>query len=271
MDTLPRITVITPSYNQAHFIEQTIKSVLSQNYPALEHIVMDGGSTDSTLEILKKYDGRLCWISERDRGQSHALNKGLAMASGDIIAFLNSDDLYAAGALLKVGRFFAAHPKVCWLTGRCRTIDQHEKEIRKAITLYKNIWLRTSSYRVLLVLNYISQPATFWTRNVMDTVGEFDESLRYAMDYDYWLRVGRSFKLWVLDDYLASFRVHASSKAGSSAHAQFDSDLQIAKRYNTSPLLVRLHAAHNAFTVMAYRLLMSSGGRRTHVNMSGME
>jgi hypothetical protein len=109
-----------------------------------------------------------------------------------------------------------------------------------------------------LVLNYISQPATFWRKKVIDATGEFDESLRYAMDYDYHLRVGRQFKLWALDDILASFRIHPSSKAGASAHAQFDSDFQIATRYITSPLLVRLHAAHNAITVNVYRMLMSS-------------
>jgi glycosyltransferase involved in cell wall biosynthesis len=271
METLPRITIITPSYNQCHFIEQTIDSVLSQNYPDLEYIVIDGGSTDNTLEILKKYDGKLLWISERDRGQSHAINKGLRMATGEIIAFLNSDDLYAPGALLKVGKFFAAHPEARWFTGRCRTIDPKGNEIRKAITLYKNVWLRIKSYRALLVLNYISQPATFWSRKVIDMVGEFDESLRYAMDYDYSLRVGRSFKLWVLDDYLASFRVHPSSKAGSSANAQFDSEFKIAKRYTTSPLLVGLHAAHNALTVNIYRILMSSNQLVTQLKVSGTE
>jgi len=271
METLPRITIITPSYNQGNFIEQTINSVLSQNYPDLEYIVMDGGSTDSTLEMLEKYDSRLFWISERDRGQSHAINKGLRMATGEIIAFLNSDDLYEPGALLKVGKFFAAHPAACWLTGKCRTIGPNGKEIRKAITLYKNVWLKTKSYPVLLVLNYISQPATFWRRKVIDSVGEFDESIRYAMDYDYSLRVGRSFKLWVLNEYLASFRVHPNSKAGSSANAQFDFDFQIAKRYITSPLLMQLHAAHNALTVSIYRILLSSHQLATRLKVSGIE
>jgi hypothetical protein len=118
--------------------------------------------------------------------------------------------------------------------------------------------LGINSYQILLVLNYISQPATFWRKEVIDAAGEFDESLRYAMDYDYSLRVGSRFKLWVLNDILASFRIHPESKAGSSAHAQFDSDFQIAKRYITSPLLVRLHRAHNAITVNVYRKLMSS-------------
>ena len=99
---LPKITIITPSYNQGEFVGQTIESVLSQDYPDLEYIVMDGGSTDGTLDVLKQYDGRLHWTSEPDRGQSHAINKGLRQASGEILAFLNSDDLYEPGALMKV-------------------------------------------------------------------------------------------------------------------------------------------------------------------------
>lgn len=257
METLPRITVITPSFNQGDFIEQTINSVLEQNYPDLQYIVMDGGSTDNTLNILKKYDERLLWFSAKDGGQSHAINKGLRLATGEIIAFLNSDDLYEPGSLLKVGGFFTTHPDANWLTGRCRTIDPAGKEIRKAITLYKNVWLRLKSYSVLSVLNYISQPATFWSRKVVRLIGEFDESLNYAMDYDYWLRVGRRFRLWATDDYLARFRVHPSSKAGSSAHAQFEAEFKIAKRYITSPMLVGLHTAHIALTVRVYRWLMS--------------
>lgn len=269
MEVLPRITIITPSYNQGHYIDQTVDSVLGQGYPNLEYIVMDGGSTDGTLGILRKYDGRLLWTSERDRGQSHAINKGLRMATGDVIGFLNSDDRYEPGSILKIGRFFAAHSKAYWVTGRCRTIDPRGEEIRKAITLYKDFWLRIKSYRALLVLNYVSQPATFWRKEVTDAVGGFDESLGYAMDYDYWLRVGRSFKLWVLPDYLASFRVHPDSKAGSSAHAQFDSQFEIAKRHTDSLLLLAPHAIHKAFTVNIYRMLMSTNSLAVHLKAPG--
>ena len=255
MTHFPRITVVTPSYNHGEFIQQTIDSVLNQDYPDLEYIVMDGGSTDGTVDILREYDGRLYWVSERDRGQSHAINKGLRMATGEVVAFLNSDDLYEPGALMKVGGFFARHPEAAWVTGRCRIIDQNDREIRKAITLYKNMWLRLKSYAVLQVVDYISQPATFWRRQVVEKIGLFDEALRYAMDYDYSLRVGRQFRLWVLNDYLASFRMHPASKAGSSANAQFDADLAIARRYTSSRLLLFLHALHNAVTIAAYTLL----------------
>jgi glycosyltransferase involved in cell wall biosynthesis len=259
MTSLPTLTVITPSYNQGEYVESTIRSVLEQGYPNLEYIVVDGGSTDATLRILQQYESGLRWVSERDGGQSDAINKGLRMASGEIVAFLNSDDTYEPGALLKVGQFFATHPQAHWLTGKCHTIDRQGKRIRQPVTLYKNLWLRLKSYRALTILNYISQPATFWRRTVIDVVGPFDESLRYAMDYDYHLRVGRRFKLWVLDDYLASFRVHPHSKAGSSASAQFVSDLEIARSHTKSKLVLWLHAGHNILAVNIYRLLLWAG------------
>ena len=254
----PRITIITPSYNQGEFIEQTIQSILGQEYPDLEYMVIDGGSTDGTLDVLTKYDGRIKWVSEPDRGQSHAINKGLRTATGDVVAFLNSDDLYEPGALLEVGRFFSRHPQAAWLTGRCRVIDQNGREIRKWMTFIKNFWLRTRSFAVLQVLDYVSQPATFWRREVVEKVGFFDENLRYAMDYDYSLRVGQHFKLWVLDEYLASFRIHPTSKAGASASAQFDVDLEIARAHVSSPALIALHRLSNWIVVTLYRIVMSS-------------
>ncbi len=254
-NSLPKISVITPSLNQGDFIGQTIESVLNQEYPKLEYIIMDGGSTDNTLEVLEKYEDRIYWRSERDRCQSHAMNKGLELVSGEVVAFLNSDDLYEPGALLTVGNFFANHPEVDWLTGKCRIIDCSGKTIRRGITFYKNFWLRIKSYQVLLVLDYISQPATFWRSRVVKRIGEFDEDLEYAMDYDFSLRVGQHYPLWVLNDYLASYRIHSSSKAGSSAAAQFHVDLEIAKQYSSSSMIRLLHLFHNALIIYVYRFL----------------
>lgn len=255
MGDLPHISIVTPSYNQGHFIADTIDSVLGQDYPDLQYIVMDGGSTDDTVDVLKRYEGRLVWVSENDRGQAHAINKGLRLATGDVVAYLNSDDVYEPGALLAVGTFFARHPEAAWLTGRCRNVDRNRQEIRRAITAYKNLWLALKSYRILQVIDYVSQPATFWHRRVIEQVGLFDESLRYSMDYDYSLRVGRHFRLHVLNQYLACFRIHPSSKTFGSASAPFDADLDIARRYVSSRALLSLHALHNAIILAAYRRL----------------
>jgi glycosyltransferase involved in cell wall biosynthesis len=266
---LPRISIITPSWNQRGFIGATIDSVLGQGYPNLDYVIVDGDSTDGTLDILRGYGEAVRWMSEPDRGQAHALNKGLRMTTGDVIGFLNSDDVYEPGALLAVGRFFAGHPEAHWVTGRCRTIDERDNEIRRPITAYKNAWLQLRSYRALLLLNYMSQPATFWTRTAGEEVGDFDESLRYAMDYDYWLRLGRRHRLWLIDRYLASFRVHAASKAGAAAAPQFDSDMRIVRRYTSSRLVLAGHRAHNALAVAVYRLLLWYRDRRAARQASG--
>ncbi|UCD99389.1 MAG: glycosyltransferase [Chloroflexota bacterium] len=251
--TLPKISIVTPSLNQAKFIEQTILSVLNQDYPDLEYFVIDGGSTDGTLEILRKFEGELSWISEPDNGQSNAINKGLRMATGQVLAYLNSDDMYLPGALQKVGEFFIKNPEASWLTGKCRIINIDGVEIRRFITIYKNFWLLTRNYQVLLMLDFISQPATFWQRKVLEMVGFFDEELQYAMDYEYSLRVGKQFDLYFLNEYLSAFRIHPSSKAGSSANAQFESDLRIVRNFSPSRFQLLLHTLHNKLVINFYR------------------
>ncbi len=241
MSRLPRITVITPSFNQARFIERTIRSVLDQGYPDLEYLVMDGGSTDATLNILKDYEGRLQWMSEKDEGQADAINKGILRSTGEVIAYLNSDDVYEPGALRRVGEFFAGRPEALWLTGRCRIIDEQDREVRSGITLYKNFLLQRYSYSLLLVTNPISQPATFWRRKAVEEIGLFDTGQHFVMDYDYWLRMGRKRPPAVLGSYLAAFRVYAASKTSSSFLRSFRQEIEVARKYSASPLLNALH------------------------------
>ncbi|MFZ0041628.1 MAG: glycosyltransferase family 2 protein, partial [Solirubrobacteraceae bacterium] len=200
-----KLSIITPSYNQAPFIERTIDSVLSQNYPDLEYIVMDGGSTDGTVDILKRYSSDLVWTSEPDGGQSDAINKGLRIANGDVVAFLNSDDTYVAGALAKVAAYFESHPQTMWAYGKCRIIDEHDQEIRRPITWYKNMMLRRYSFRKLLAENFISQPSTFWRRCLHDEIGYLNEEEHFVMDYEFWLRAGQRYPAGVIKNYLANF------------------------------------------------------------------
>jgi glycosyltransferase involved in cell wall biosynthesis len=257
MNKLPKISIITPSFNQGQFIEETIQSVLNQDHPDLEYIVIDGGSTDNTLDILRKYNDSILWMSEPDRGQVDAINKGLRRATGEIVAFLNSDDLYEPGALWAVSEYAVDHPEAMLITGQCRNIDEKGEETRKAITLYKNFWLGLRSYRVLLVLNYISQPATFWRYAVTEQIGYLDESLHYTMDYDYWLRIGCKYPIHYLHRNLACFRIHSSSKSGTTAHKQFDEELFVAGKYG-SGLPLKLHRFHRFVTVAIYKGMLSN-------------
>ena len=252
MKTLPKLSIITPSLNQVAFIERTIRSVLDQGYPDLEYLVIDGGSTDGTIDILKHYEHRLKWISEKDEGQADAINKGILRATGDIIAYLNSDDVFEEGALRRVGEYFTAHPEAMWLTGKCRIIDEHDREIRGMITAYKNFLLRHYSYEMLLVTNPISQPATFWKRGLVREFGLFDKNEHLVMDYEYWLRIGRRYGPGILDDYLARFRVHGGAKTVSTNFSNFKQELAVAKKYSRSKTVRMFHYANYAMIVAAY-------------------
>lgn len=256
---LPKISIITPSYNQARFIEETIKSVLSQEYPSLEYIVMDGGSTDGSLDIIKKYKDKLIWFSRKDKGQSDAINKGMKKASGDIIGYLNSDDYLEKNSLLKIADFFINNRNAYWVTGKCKIVNKKNIEVRKCITFYKNLFLKFFRFKTVnLLVQFISQPATFWRRDVIGKVGYFDESLNYDMDYDYWLRLWSKFKLYYIDDCLASYRVHRGAKAVISPETQFKVEYEIARRYTDSNLLLLLHKLHSNLALFVHHTFFSN-------------
>lgn len=251
----PRISIITPTLNGEKYLGQTINSVLEQGYPNLEYIVIDGGSTDGTIQLLESYGNRIRWISEPDKGQSDAINKGIEMASGEIIGFLNSDDLYEEGALNIVGEYFSENPNTHWVTGKCRIIDGSNLEIRKLITAYKNLWLLINWKIILHILNYISQPATFWRKSVSDEFGGFNNDFNLAMDYDFWLRINQTHSLKVIHRYLASFRLYESSKSGSSFINQFQEEYQIAEKYQNIIIVRKLHQLHKWLIINTYKII----------------
>jgi glycosyltransferase involved in cell wall biosynthesis len=237
-----RLSVITPSYNQVKFIERTLDSVLNQkaNFP-FEIIVIDGGSTDGTLDILKKYSTRISWVSEKDKGQSDAVNKGIRMARGEIIGWLNSDDLYLPGTLQKVAGCFDNNPEAAWLYGQCNIIDEYDHEIRKWITTHKNRSGSSFSFHKLLTENYISQPAVFFRKKSIDDTGNLDPELHYAMDYDLWLRLAVLTKPIVINDCLASFRMHGSSKSSVNSRNLFTEQYAIHKKFDKNRFRLFIH------------------------------
>ena len=227
----PKISVIVPSYNVVDFIEETIQSILDQDYPNSECLVVDGGSDDGTLDILRRYEGQVRWVSEPDDGQSDAINKGLRLAGGDIMAYICADDVYERDSFHKVAAFFQGNPDVMWACGKCKIVDENGLEIRRPITRYKNFWQRRYSYNKLLILDFIPQPAAFWRKNLVDEIGFFDVDEHLAMDYEYWLRAGARYDPGFIDDYLARFRVHHRSKSSTSFSRQAREALRIARRY----------------------------------------
>lgn len=251
-----RFSVVTPTYNQAEFIERTLQSVREQKVDfTLEHLVIDGNSSDGTLNILEKHAGSIVYISEPDRGMPDALNKGIAMAHGEIIGWLNSDDLYLPGALEKVSSYFDRHPDCLWLYGNCRIIDEYDHEIRQWITAYKNWLSRKYSFKRLLVDNFISQPAVFMRREALEAAGPVDPGLPTAMDFDLWLRLAKLANPGYIDDDLACFRIHTRSISSRNYKMQFEEQYRIHARYDNNPWRLMKHRVKTRLIVMTYYLI----------------
>lgn len=207
----PKISIVTPSYNQGKYIERTLMSVLEQNYPNLEFIVQDGGSNDETVNILKNYQAQLTrWESKKDNGQSNAINLGFHHATGEIMAYLNSDDILLPGTLHYVAQYFEKNPNVDVVYGHRIIIDEADREIGRWV-------LPNHDSKVLTWADYIPQETLFWRRSVWNKVGgKIDESFRFAMDWDLLLRfaeAGAKFKR--LPRFMGAFRVHTQQKTSS--------------------------------------------------------
>lgn len=267
--TLPIITVVTPSYNQAAYLEATLRSVLDQQYPFLRLIVMDGGSTDGSAAILERYTGQIShWVSEKDGGQSDAINKGFAWAAAnptvfedkggyaapdgrdsrqEILTWLNSDDVLLPGALAAVGRVFGERADIAWLTGQPAKTD-----VRDQVRLSR---LKTGYFRALIRrgwyhgrgLGFIRQEGTFWRRSLWEQVKGIDAGLHYAMDFDLWRQFAAVADLVAMERHLAAFRIQPEQKTAAinKYYAEAGIRLPHAARVVTLPLRV-------AFTVVGW-------------------
>jgi len=223
---LPSISLVTPSLNQGKFIRATIESVLSQEYPDLDYRVQDGGSTDETLAVLRAYKGRVPFVSEKDTGQADAINKGLAGATGDVLGYLNSDDVLTPGALAAVGEVFASEPDLMFVWGRASYLDE-------AGNLVSPYLARPDAIERLADACFIAQPAAFFRRKVWEEVGPFDAALHHTMDYDYWLRIAARYprsSMRFLDRELAGCRMHADAKTVTGWSRALDEIMELVKK-----------------------------------------
>lgn len=215
----PRITIITPSFNQGIYIEDTILSVLDQQYPNLEYIIIDGGSTDESVDIIRKYEDRISyWVSEKDSGQSNAINKGFAKATGDVVNWLNSDDQLMPGALLKIAHLFNEHPDITVVHGRIQYFGEGVTEFISSKTTSTDL---ENKYVAHICM---PQPATFYRKKLLDEQGLLDEDLHFSMDTDLFVRAGLHYKLIQVDDVFARFRLHPASKSVGAFSARFLAD-----------------------------------------------
>ncbi|MGG1664101.1 glycosyltransferase family 2 protein [Brevibacillus sp. NRS-1366] len=240
--SLPLVSVITPSFNQGRFIKETIESVRNQDYPNVEHIIVDGGSTDATVSILQLYShmgDRFRFVSEKDRGQSHAINKGLTMARGEIIGWLNSDDTYQPGAIRKAVQALQTRPDCGMAHGKCYVINEHS-QVQTALHV------TPADYNNLYHGCVICQPAAFIRKNVFQEMDGVDETLHFCMDYDLWIRIAKNHTIAYVNDFLANARVYSTTKTATQWNTVGISEvlMTVEKHYGSvSPTWLR-HAPH---------------------------
>jgi len=205
------VTIVTPSYNQAEFLERTIRSVLDQSYPQIEYLVMDGGSSDGSVEIIQRYSNRLAgWVSEKDRGQTDAINKGFGRANGEILAWLNSDDTFEPGAVEKAVAYLQSHPEIGMVYADTHFINSNDEVIGKfpaALTDYA---------RLRRGFVHIPQQSAFFRASLWKMVGPLDPSFYFAMDYDLWVRLAKLAPFAYVPEYWANFRLHGNTKTISA-------------------------------------------------------
>ena len=225
--TWPRITIVTPSYNQGQYLEETIRSVLSQGYPNLEYIVMDGGSIDNSVDIIRRYEAQIAyWESQPDGGQSAAIQSGFGKASGVILGYLNSDDVLLPGSLEAIGRFYASHKSAGMIVGKSLIIDSISR-------IQRPVWGFPPTFYSLLFWGTggFNQPASFWTREAFFDVGGLDPSLHFAFDYDFYTRLSRKkYKIMRIDTFLAAFRYHETSKTSTLQSVRVREDALVQHR-----------------------------------------
>ena len=222
----PKITVVTPSYNQAEFLERTILSVINQDYPNLEYIVCDGGSTDGSVDIIKKYEKDITWwCSEKDKGQTDAINKGMRRATGEIVGWINSDDVLLPGALRIIGNYYVKHPETDFVNGLTIQIDKSDRIIRFIHIIMSKFFFERGCYN-------ISQQGMFWKRKLFEKIGFLNDSFHAKMDVEWLIRNYESHsKIQLLNKYIGAIRIYDDTKTARGGSIWIDDYNRILAMY----------------------------------------
>jgi glycosyltransferase involved in cell wall biosynthesis len=253
----PKISVVIPSYNKAVFIEKTLESIFIQEYKNLEVIIQDGGSTDRTVEIIKRFSKKypIIWESKKDKGQLDAVNIGLKRATGDILTFINADDCYVSGAFTSISNAYTKNYAALWFAGRGIVIDKNGKEIAKSVTLYKNLLLSLNSRFHLLATNYLMQPSVFFTRPAYKKYGPFTGTSDFITEYDFWLKLGKISMPVVINKNISKFRIESGTKTKTMSKKLLLQDWKIVNKYTKNPILLALHKLNNLGRILVEKFV----------------
>jgi glycosyltransferase involved in cell wall biosynthesis len=248
----PKISIVVPSYNKAKFIELTLKSIFSQNYENLEVVIQDGGSTDGSVEIIKKFAKKYPIIleSKRDKGQLDAVNIGMKKATGQILTFINADDCYKPDALSAVSKAYTKNPNSLWFAGKGIVVNENEKEIAKAVTWYKNLLLSLNSKFFLLITNYLIQPSVFFTKSAYKKYGPFTGTSDFITEYNLWLKLGHVSMPVIINKNISEFRIEPNTKTKRMFKKLLFEDMKIVKKYTRNPIILILHELNNMGRVL---------------------
>jgi len=254
----PKISVIVPSFNKVKYIEATLKSIVDQNYKNLEVIIQDGGSTDGTLDIIRKYAEKFSYIkfeSKKDNGQLDAINNGLSKATGEIVTFINADDRYRVDAFKSVAKSYSDNSGSLWFVGQGVVIDENGNEVAKLATLYKNIFLLLNHKSLLLILNYLMQPSVFITKSSFEKYGPFTGTKDFVTEYDLWLKLMEAQMPVVINGTLSEFMIESETKTATMSEKLLTEDEHIVRKYTSSRFVLLLHHLHNFFRIIFIKSL----------------
>jgi len=256
----PFISIVIPSYNKARFIGSTLDSILRQNYSGYEIIVQNGGSTDGTYEIISKYAKRYPRVfrieSKDDRGQTNAINIGLGKANGEIVSYINADDVYKADAFSEVAKMYQKNPEALWFAGQGKVINNKSREIAKFATYYKNLLLSLNSKFFLLTTNYLMQPSVFLTKKAYLKYGPFNGMANgIVMEYGLWLKLSKISMPVVVKKTLSAFRISEGNISSISYRNILEEDERIVKKFNKNKLILTLHRLNNLLRVATIRTI----------------
>lgn len=255
---IPKISIIIPSFNKVSYIRSTLSSIVFQKYPNLEVIIQDGASTDGTIKIIQEFSNKypkiFSWVSEKDKGQTDAINKGCLKAKGDIITYINADDVYDKNAFWDVSNFFINNLNCYWAIGFGNIIDSEGKVISKLVTKYKNLLINFNSYNALLMVNYINQPSVFLLRSAYNKFGPFIGHNKYVLEYDLWLKIGKVKMPGIIKNNLSSFRLTTNNISSTFYKELLDFDCKIVARYTNNIFIIIFHRLHNYLRIVLISL-----------------